>query len=124
MPSINQQPLEPTQNVANAVSQDSVQLEILQLLKDIRADMKQTTNAITPKNPKGNSSTTKNPRITVKPGFKTPDDFRGRRWKTHKYCWTHGACGHGSSDCVQKAEGHKDEATFQNRMGGSNACCR
>ena len=36
-----------------------------------------------------------------------------------KYCWTHGLCHHLGKDCRTKAEGHKDEATVENRMGGS-----
>ena len=36
-----------------------------------------------------------------------------------KYCWTHGWCNHFGRDCCSKAEGHKDEATKENRMGGS-----
>ena len=35
------------------------------------------------------------------------------------YCWRHGACNHPSRECRDKGEGHQDEATFQNRMGGS-----
>jgi hypothetical protein len=38
------------------------------------------------------------------------------------YCWTHGLCmnpKHTSATCKNKAEGHKDEATAFNRMGGS-----
>ena len=41
----------------------------------------------------------------------------------HKYCWTHGACAHDSPQCKSKKTGHKDEATFQNKMGGSTANC-
>ena len=37
-----------------------------------------------------------------------------------KYCWTHGLCHHTSNDCRSKADGHKDDATIDNRMGGSN----
>ena len=36
-----------------------------------------------------------------------------------KYCWTHGWCNHFGRDCRSKAEGHRDEATRDNRMGGS-----
>ena len=36
-----------------------------------------------------------------------------------KYCHTHGLCNHDSPDCHTPAEGHKNEATLQNRMGGS-----
>ncbi len=37
-----------------------------------------------------------------------------------KYCWTHGLCHHHSKDCRMKANGHKNEATVDNRMGGSS----
>ena len=36
----------------------------------------------------------------------------------YKYCWSHGACNHTGMECNRKKEGHKDEATFNNRMGG------
>jgi hypothetical protein len=38
------------------------------------------------------------------------------------YCWTHGyrvAPNHNSQTCRAKADGHKDEATKENTMGGS-----
>lgn len=35
------------------------------------------------------------------------------------YCWSHGLCNHKGPDCRKKKEGHKDEATLENRMGGS-----
>lgn len=34
------------------------------------------------------------------------------------YCWTHGPCAHDGRQCMEKAVGHKEEATFNNRMGG------
>eukprot|EP00957_Ditylum_brightwellii_P101877 7765088-Ditylum_brightwellii.AAC.1 len=42
---------------------------------------------------------------------------------TRKYCWTHGACNHWRPDCWNKAEGHQDAATFQNKSGGSTKNC-
>ena len=42
----------------------------------------------------------------------------GRNPNQQKYCHTHGVCNHDSLDWLSKAEGHKDEATFTNRMGG------
>ena len=36
-----------------------------------------------------------------------------------KYCHTHGACNHHSRDCRSKADGHNDDATFNNRLSGS-----
>ena len=52
---------------------------------------------------------------------------RPNRNKNNKsYCWTHGRTrnnGHTSAKCRNKAEGHKDEATLDNRMGGSDRFC-
>ena len=50
----------------------------------------------------------------------TPSN-RSRR--TRYYCWTHGWCFHAGKLCRAKAEGHKDEATKENRMNGSNKGC-
>jgi predicted RNA-binding protein with RPS1 domain len=35
------------------------------------------------------------------------------------YCWTHGKCKHSGAICKHKKEGHKDDATMENKMGGS-----
>ena len=40
-----------------------------------------------------------------------------------RYCHTHGCCNHWGCNCKDKAPGHKDDATFRNRMGGSNLNC-
>ncbi len=40
-----------------------------------------------------------------------------------KYCWTHGRCNHNGSACRNKAPGHKDEATMDNKMEGSTYAC-
>jgi hypothetical protein len=39
------------------------------------------------------------------------------------YCWTHGGCAHLGPSCRNKADGHQDAATFENKMGGSTANC-
>ena len=54
---------------------------------------------------------------------KTPDDANFTRVDTTKYCHTHGACNHNSSECNRKAPGHRNNATLANRRGGSNAFC-
>ena len=41
-----------------------------------------------------------------------------------KYCWTHGSWNHLSKDCFKPREGHKKEATFENKMGGSTKKCQ
>lgn len=40
-----------------------------------------------------------------------------------KYCWTHGYCFHSGKECTRKAQGHKDNATVNNRMNGSTRGC-
>ena len=42
---------------------------------------------------------------------------------TSQYCWSHGACSHKGKDCNNKRQGHKDEATIKNKMGGSTYYC-
>ena len=39
--------------------------------------------------------------------------------KKRQYCWTHGLCYHQGTQCREKAAGHQDAATLQNRMGGT-----
>jgi uncharacterized phage-associated protein len=41
----------------------------------------------------------------------------------NKYCWTHGRGNHEGPNCNNKAPGHKDEATMDNKMGGSTYGC-
>ena len=41
-----------------------------------------------------------------------------------QYCWTHGSCGHNSSNCQTPSEGHQRNASYNNRMGGNNRNCR
>ena len=40
-----------------------------------------------------------------------------------KYCWSHGACAHNSSECNGPSEGHQIAATFAAMMNGSTAGC-
>lgn len=42
----------------------------------------------------------------------------------NRYCWTHGACSHTSKHCRSKAEGHKDDASFKDKKGGSTKNCK
>ena len=46
---------------------------------------------------------------------------RRQRTNTTHYCWSHGACAHTSAQCKSKKAGHKDDATFLNKLGGSTA---
>ena len=39
------------------------------------------------------------------------------------YYWLHGACAHSSQECHNKRYGHKDNATFENKMVGITYYC-
>jgi hypothetical protein len=39
------------------------------------------------------------------------------------YCWSHGGCGHSSADCLERLNGHQNNATFENKMGGNTRRC-
>ena len=46
---------------------------------------------------------------------------RGRDLSNHSYCWSHGFiqnAAHTSLTCRNKKEGHKDDTTATNKMGG------
>ena len=99
---------------SNSVVTDNVQLEILKLLREIQVNLKPNK---------------REPTRPTRPGRyrKTPDDAAltatRPRELTAKYCWTHGACDHEGKDCFRRALGHKEEATKENKMGGSKAYC-
>ena len=103
------------QRAANVTSSsDTIQLEMLRLLKELAMDMKQNRSA--PTDDRKSKGTNREPRKTPKEGGKF-------RKNISKYCWTHGACAHSSSDCPEPAKGHKATASFQNKMDGSLARC-
>lgn len=72
-----------------------------------------------------NNNSGRPPRSTTRP----PDGGGAARTNpdgTKCYCWSHGgrvSVDHNSMTCQNKKPGHKDEATFDNRMGGSNYHC-
>jgi hypothetical protein len=105
---------------ANIISHDSVQLEMLKLLRAIQNDLKNPSTPTSSQNPthpaQGGTSRRNKPK-------KTPDEASFPRRTTDKYCWTHGGCNHSSANYSRQAEGHKADATFASRKGGSNAFC-
>ena len=46
-----------------------------------------------------------------------PSSYKKGNWWRIKYFWTHGIVRHAGDACLKKAYGHKDKATFLNRMG-------
>ena len=90
-----------------------MQLEMLHFSRTMQEELK-------------NMSTTKTSSTEYKPtkkGRKTTDNPRFTRSKTDMYCWTHGGCAHAGATCNDKAPGHKNNATFENKMEGSKAFC-
>ena len=88
----------------NITQQDQIQLKMLQILERIDRKLDDRTPS------------SRAPSSAASPK-------RKRRVMEH-YCWTHGAGNHKSSDCRNKKEGHKDSASFSNRMGGSKSYCK
>ena len=48
---------------------------------------------------------------------------QGKGQREHKYCWTHGIGGHNGRECNYPAQGHQQEATLENCMGGNIRGC-
>ena len=103
--------LTPATHQVKATTSD-MQLEMINILRKIQEQLEPNTTAVKP-------PASPCPRQ----GRKTPDDANFCRNDTSKYCWTHGACGHAGRNCNFRAPGYCHEATFTNRMGGSNAFC-
>ena len=70
-----------------------IMMELLQLMRDMQQDLSRK-----PDN-----------------GWNKPNNRRDRK-NISKYCWSHGACTHNSSDCQRKRTGHQDVASFTNQM--------
>ena len=102
---------EESQETANSLTANNIQLEILKLLRDIKADLR-------------NEKEDKQPtRLRPVQHRKTPDNNTRPRNLVTKYFWTHGACDHEGKDCTRRAPGHRGEATKKNKLGGSKAYC-
>ena len=102
----------------NATVSDKIQLEILKLLKDIQQDMTNNKQQNTSGNQlQGNSDGRHQ-------GGNGRRKKRKKRHDTSKYCWSCGAGNHLSLNCRFKKDGHKDNATFNNKMNGSTYYCQ
>jgi hypothetical protein len=118
IPDTTQEPTQPppaaaasTGDTMNATT-NSVNAEMLRLIQQMQ---KQIINLDVRNN---------RPPARRTPGGRDNGNDRCVRRNTSKYCWTHGACAHTSRECISKAEGHQDGATFTNKMGGNTAYCR
>ena len=107
---------------ANATMQTSTHANTLKLIEKLQNQMAKMQKKLNEKSttPDGAEAGTGCGRRTRE---KTPDDECFHRANKDKYCWTHGACSHDSSECKAKAPGHKDTATKDNKQGDSKAFC-
>ena len=80
------------------------------LLKQMTSMQNQLQNMT---NNDGSTKSTKSDQINPK---------TGQPWK--RYCWSCGCCPHWGKNCLNKKEGHKNDASFKNRMEGSNVNCK
>lgn len=104
----------PQEQAGNATTDTTT--EILQALKNLTANYKKLENKF--------ASISDTPRGGLRDITNT-NDRRERRPRTivTKYCWTHGGCGHKSGDCKNPGTGHKRDATFASKKGGSTEYC-
>jgi hypothetical protein len=77
--------------------------------------MMPTTNNRNPRNHRGRGGRAPTDRPTGGRGPRTPTP--------RNYCWSHGMCAHGSSQCNNQLPGHQVSATFANMHGGSTNNC-
>ena len=105
----------PIHQTINMTTND-VTIKILELLKELQQDMKEHKKRPPPRtNYKRNGNNDNNGNKKKK---------GNRRTDISIYCWSCGAWNHTSRRCRRKKEGHKDEATFDNKMGGSTLYCQ
>ena len=113
---------------AMATTESSYQLEMMKLLKSMQEEISKLNRGGFTQRSNGGGSTystaqRSNENNGNKKGKKTPDNPTFERRTTNQYCWTHGGCAHKGAQCTMKAQGHKNDATFENKMGGSKGFC-
>ena len=95
-----------------------------QLLRVLQQMQEQLTTLSNPNNGRTNGRTRNdNSQRSMNRDQRNQPRTPRSRSNISKYCWTHGACAHDSRDCNNKAPGHKDDATFANKLGGSTLYC-
>ena len=96
-------------HVANYTANTNIQMEVFKVLQDIKNDMKVMQSKAPSETPNGSKKQGKR---------------RTGSNKTKKYCWTHGLWNHTSQECGVRKEGHQEDATMDNKMGGSEKGCK
>ena len=107
--------IEDPSTVINQMANNAAQQQILPQMMAQMVQMMEQMNTLQQK-----LQNNSNPPATTP----TNNPRRRRRTNFTFYCWSHGACAHPSHECKSKRPGHQDQATFQNKMGGSTAYCQ
>jgi hypothetical protein len=113
-------PIEDTNQQMNATTG---QQAIIDAIKQLQQQMITLTTNHTGTNNNNNGSTSNNNNGNNGSSGARRTGNRYTRNNTSKYCWSHGGCAHSSSECNAKKEGHQNNATFDNKMGGSTSFC-
>ena len=104
---------------ANKTTNDIVTLEVLKILKEIQKDFREDR--------KRRRRNYNSEDITEDNNQRKKQNKKGGtkncRTDISKYCWSCGAWNHPGKYCRRKKPGHKSEATFDNKMGGSTLYC-
>ena len=123
----------------NRTSNDTVQLEILKLLREMRDDNNSNRNSNNNSNNGRNSNnnsgrnsnnnnngSNNNNRNTNNNNNSNNNNNRSSKFvrDVSHYCYTHSACSHDSKDCFKADNNHNNNATFDNKIGGSTAYCQ
>jgi hypothetical protein len=121
-------PAPPPPHVAAATTASPDLASIQQQLQQLVAIMAATTTPSTaPPAPRPTNPPARNNgrgRGYGRGGYGRGREGRGQTAPSPRmYCWTHGACAHGSTECNNKAPGHQTTATFTNMQGGSTHQC-
>ena len=107
----NAPPLRNT-NSANSVTND----KLMSLLQDLQAKV----DTLSDEN-KSLKFNRRRPRTYDTPDELTHHPVTGKPYK--RYCWSDGCYTHWGKNCPNKKRGHNDNATFNDRMEGSNLNC-
>ena len=144
-------PIHSNQSI-NTASNDTIQLEILKLLREMRDDNNESRKRSKKNSGKenNNDNVNNNKNDNKNNGRNSSRNNNGNNNKHRKnrnsnrnnnsnsnnnngssgfvrdvshYCYAHGACSHDSKDCFKQGNNHNDNATFANKMGGSTSYC-
>ena len=107
---------QPTNLCQEITSSDNIQLEMMKIIKSLQDEMKVLKNK--------DNRNQRNRDFYNRNKNNNPDKESGRSQRTDQYCWSHGACAHSGKKCFSKRNGHKADATFEDKMEGSTYRCK